>query len=75
MGTVEKLAAKEHSELNIGDIVFLRSGSPALTVSTITGEGDDRFHIFIEVTWISNGKVLSLELPAECFQTALPIFP
>lgn len=48
-------------ELKVGDVVYLKSGSPPLTVAQVAGRS-------VSVTWMESGKFThDLSLNAACF--------
>jgi hypothetical protein len=57
---------KTNIDIQIGDIVFLRSGSPPLTVHALTPSAD-RTHIIASVVWFSEyGQVGCANIPVLC---------
>lgn len=56
--------------MKIGDIVYLKSGSPPLTVCKI-----GNFSREIAVSWINDHFFREeMTAPRECFQTSVPAF-
>ena len=57
--------------LEVGDIVYLNSGSPNLTVSKITTNSD---YTRIEAAWMLEGKLTFAVFPRKCLTKKLPSF-
>lgn len=55
--------------MKIGDVVFLKSGSPSLTIVDIDDYNGD-----ITVKWISHDAVYQYTFPAICLTTSITIF-
>ena len=65
MGTVEKLPGQKYSGPEVGATVYLRSGSPPLTVTCVWDGGDPGW--MLTVTWINGGgHHQQCELPVAC---------
>ena len=56
-------------ELNIGDVVYLVSGSPALTVIGL-GVSPDKVYTLASVAWFceNSGQLCSATLPTVCLE-------
>jgi hypothetical protein len=76
MGTVEKLEVEKFWEPEIGSLVFLNSGSPAMTVVGIYGSenSEDGSDIWVALCWICAGKLEKVDLPLRCIRADMPIF-
>lgn len=60
---------------NVGDVVFLKSGSPPLVVTDLPAHSNDGEIEKITVTWLSpNHEGHAIVLPAICFQQEMPAF-
>jgi hypothetical protein len=53
--------------MNIGDVVYLKSGSPPLAVRHLWMEGNQA-----TVTWMVDDNVQEMTLPVVCFQAEKP---
>jgi len=54
------------NEIRVGDVVWLNSGGPAMTVVTIYGEGDDRR---ADCSWVAeDGRTMSHTFPVVCLR-------
>ena len=71
MGSVEKLVPKNYSGPNVGETVYLKSGSPPLTVTMIFEETPCGWHVGL--TWINGGgHHQETQIPVECVCTEPP---
>jgi hypothetical protein len=70
MKTIKKLEVNKSWEPELGQVVFLNSGSPPLTVAAIYGDED----IFVQVFWMDGASKERCDLPLECIREDMPIF-
>lgn len=58
----------------IGAVVYLKSGSPAMTVRGIGAPPEDMEGEIglIQCVWITDGRIVSGDFPVACLQTANP---
>ena len=59
--------AKDDNRIKVGDVVYLKSGSPRLTVIEINGEADGTGWIRAFGMKYESQQTMDIQLPAICF--------
>lgn len=62
-------STKPEKEIEVGDVVYLKSGSPALTVVNLTTEGEPGA---IQTMWYESQIIRLCSAPKQCFTFSKP---